>query len=791
VPSNYNFIKERQIAMSLIAIGKDIIRKEAWDKVTGRARYNADINSLGLIFGVIVTSTCAHGNITHIDYVEAEQMPGVKAILTGDYLPMLTGPIIEDHPPLANGKVRYYGEPIALVLAHSEAEAAAAAIKIKIEYEILPAINNPSAGMSIDAPLVHEYLDQYKHVIPEVYPEANSNVVHKAQIRKGDMNKGWQESEISVQASYDLPPADHIAMETRSVRAEIMPNGDIVIHSSSQAPFAIREFISLHFGVDLGKVVVHVPLVGGGYGGKTSVQLEYLAVIASQAVGGLPVFITNTREQDISVSPCKPSLEAKIKLGATKDGILKAGEYIFLIGTGAYADSGPRITSSMAINCTGPYNLDNVWCDAYCVYTNHTYATAFRGFGHSSFTFAVERTMDKLAAALNMDPIQLRRKNLIKPGNTSPTQVMLTASNLGDVTQCLDKVEKLINWSEGNRVELDNNRIRAKGAACLWKSSNSPTDAIAAAIVTFNSDGSMNLNVGAVEIGPATKTTLAQILAEKMHIDVNKVHVEMEVNTRTSPHHWKTVASMSVFMVGRAVEEAAEDAIRQILSLAAMALKCAHEDLALGQEQVYVKDDPGIYIDLCNIVHGYKYPDGNTVGSQVIGRGTYVIPHLTPLDQDTGKGKPAPYWTPGAQAVEIELNMTDFTYKILRAATVLDAGKVINPKSANGQVMGGMCMGLGLGSREHLIYNEQQELLNTSLRTYKVLRIGEEPEYLVDWVETPNANAPQGVRGIGEHGIVAIHAALANALSRAAQVELDQLPVLPELIWQKIEEKKA
>jgi CO/xanthine dehydrogenase Mo-binding subunit len=772
-----------------MAIGNDIVRKEAWDKVTGRARYNADVTSPGLMHAVIVTSTCAHGNIKSIDYSEAGQMPGVMVIITGDSYPLLTGPIIEDHPTLASRKVRYYGEPVALVVAHSEAQAAAAAIKIKIEYEKLPTVETPSAAMKSEAPLLHEYLDQYKHVIPEVYPQANSNVVHKVQIRKGDMNAGWQASEVTVEASCILPQADHIAMETRSARAEILANGDIIIHSSSQSPFAIREFISLHFGVDLGKVVVHVPLVGGGYGGKTPVQLEYLAVMASQAIGGLPVLITNTREQDISASPCKPSLETRIKLGATKDGILKAGEYIFLLGTGAYADSGPRITSSMAINCTGPYNLDNVWCDAYCVYTNHTYATAFRGFGHSSFTFAVERAMDKLAAALNMDSLELRRKNLIKPGSTSPTQVMLTPSNLGDVTQCLDKVEKLINWSEGTRLEVDNNRIRAKGVACLWKTSNSPTDAIAAAIVSFNSDGSMNLNVGAVEIGPATKTTLAQILAEKMKIDINKVHVEMEVNTRISPHHWKTVASMSIFMVGRAVEEAGEDAIRQILSLAAMALKCAHEDLALGQEQVYLKDDPSIYIDLSNIVHGYKYPDGNTVGSQVIGRGTYVIPHLTPLDQNTGKGKPAPYWTPGAQAVEIELNMADFTYKILRAATVLDAGKVINPKNANGQVMGGMCMGLGLGSREHLIYSQQQELLNTSLRTYKVLRIGEEPEYLVDWVETPNANAPSGARGIGEHGIVAIHAALANALSRAAQVELDQVPVLPELIWQKIEEK--
>ena len=216
--------------------------------------------------------------------------------------------------------------------------------------------------------------------------------------------------------------------------------------------------------------------------------------------------------------------------------------------------------------------------------------------------------MDKLAAALKMDPMELRRKNAIQAGHTSPGQVKLTPNLLGDVKGCLNKVENLINWSEGDRIDLGNNLIKAKGLACFWKTSNSPTDAISAATITFNSDASCNLNVGAVEIGPSSKSTLAQIAADILKLDYNKVHVEFEVNTRTSPHHWKTVASMTTFMVGRAVQEAANDAIRQIESIAAIAYNAQRK--TWHWIRAAFQDDPSVYIDLANVVHGYKYPNG-------------------------------------------------------------------------------------------------------------------------------------------------------------------------------------
>ena len=395
----------------------------------------------------------------------------------------------------------------------------------------------------------------------------------------------------------------------------------------------------------------------------------------------------------------------------------------------------------------------------------------------------MERTIDKLANVLGMDSLELRIRNAIAAGHTSPTQVKITASNTGDLTQCLIRLKKLISWDGKPLLDMGNHKIRAKGISCFWKTSDSPTDAHSAVILTFNPDGTINLNCGAVEIGPGMKTTAAQILAERMQMNVDQIHVVMEVDSQTSPHHWKTVASMTTFLVGRAVLAAAEDVIRQLCDTAAIVIKCSPQDLDVAHGQVFLKDDPSIYIDLAAIAHGYKYPNGNAIGSQIIGHGIYSMRHLTPLNPDTGQGKAGPAWTVGAQAVELEYDCQDYTYRLIKAATVIDAGKVINPQTARGLITGGMCMGLGLGSREAFLYSETGEVLTTSLRTYKPIRYGENPEYIVDFVETPQIDAPYGARGIAEHGTIGMPAALANSLSKAAGIELNELPIIPELIW--------
>lgn len=769
--------------METKTVGVSVPRKESWDKVTGAAKYNNDYIIPGILYAKMLTSTYAHAKIKSIDISAAVNTAGVRAVLTGKDYPILCGTEIRDCPPIAIDKVRYFGEPVAVVVADSEQEAMNATKMIKIEYEPLPVINSVSEALANNAVLIHENLEQYMIIQENVRPEPNTNIAHRVKIRKGDMAKGWAESEVIVEAGFYLPQTDHVAMETRNCKTQIFPDGQIVISSATQAPFAVKEFISRDFNLEEGQIDVKAPLIGGAFGGKTAVHLEIIGYLASRAVNGRMVKLVNTREEDFTTSPCGIGLEAKLKFGVTKAGIIKAAELTYMLDSGAYSDICPRMAKAMAVNCTGPYNIENLWCDSLCVYTNHPFVTALRGFAHTSSAFCIERMMDKLAFATGIDPLELRLKNAIRPENTSPTQVKITLSNTGDMVKCLEKLKAITNWDEGNRLELGNNKVRAKGIGCFWKNSNSPTDAESGAIITCNSDGSLNLNIGAVEYGPGMKTTLAQILAEKMKMDIKRINVAMDVDTKTSPKHWKTVASMTTFMAGRAVLNAADDLINQLRTTASYVLRCPSEELEVAGEKVYLKDDPNNHVLFKDLVHGHMLPNGNGIGRLIIGCGSYIMRHLTKLDPQTGQGKTGPAWTVGAQAVEVEYDTKEFSYRILKAVTVVDAGKVINPKSARGVITGGMAMGLGKATREEFKYGTDGTVQNTSLRTYKVIHYGQQPQYLVEFIETPQIDAPYGARGLGEHGMIGMGGALVNALSSAAQVDLNELPVTPELIW--------
>lgn len=764
-------------------IGVSVVRKEAWDKVSGDAKYTNDFYSTGSLTAKIVTSTCSHGIILHIDTEKARALPGVRAIITGNEFPVLCGPLLRDRPPLAQGKVRYYGEPVALVVAENEFIASQAVFLIQVEYEPLPVVNAPSEAIRPGAVLIHEHLVGYQTAEKDICPEPGTNICDRRKIRKGDLQKGFSECGVIEEASFTLPQSDHIAMEPRAAQAKILADGTVLIRSSSQSPYEVRTELCHVFGLEEGKVIVKVPFVGGGFGGKAPVQLEFLAYMASKAVGGKEVRIANSRENDMVSSPCRMGLQATIKLGASPDGMLKAVQMIYQIDTGAYSDIGPRLAKAIAVDCTGPYHIENVWCDALCLYTNHPYATSFREFGHASYTFCMERMMDKLARRLQMDPAAFRERNALAPNQTTPTQVKATLSSIGSLPACIQKLKELICWSEGERIPLPGDKIRAKGIACFWKNSVPQVNAVSGVFLTFNEDGSINLNCGCVECGPGMKTTAAQILSEKLNMDINRIDVNMGVNTKYSPKHWKTVASMTTFMVGRAVLRAADDALRQLKNLAAAILRCPPENLYVAEEMVRVKSDPALFLSFRDLVHGYQYANGNAVGGQILGRGSFIMSDLNDLDKETGKGKPGPYWTVGAQAVEIEFDRKEYAYRLIKAATVIDAGKILNPKMAEALLKGGMCMGLGLGSRESFQYGPDGKALDTSLRSYKVLHFGETPQYLTGFVETPQLDSPYEARGLAEHGIIGIPAALGNALSLAAGAEMDKLPLVPETIW--------
>jgi CO/xanthine dehydrogenase Mo-binding subunit len=772
-------------------VGKPIQRVDALEKATGRVKFVGDYQAPGMLHAKLVKSAYAHANISSIDTSKAWNVKGVRAIITGDMFPYHIGPILADRPPLAFEKVRYYGEPIAIIVADEEYQAIRASQLVEVTYKPLPVINNVEEAFKDNTILVHENSGQYQKIISNVYPVQGTNIASHIKIRKGDFIASWEEAAHTIKASYSFNLSDHAAIETRCARVEISPSGKVIVHSATQSPYTIKKVLNQFFNIKVGHIIVHTSVVGGAFGGKGTVLLEPLAYLASKAVDGKMVNLAFDREEDLVTAPCHIGFNATVSLGVDEKGKIVAGQYTFLIDSGAYSDQAAGVTRAAALDCTGPYHVPNVWCDSYCVYTNHPFATSFRGYGHPELTFAVERTMDQLAKKIQMDPLELRRINAIKPGDTSPTQAMITANNFGDPLKCLEKVKKIIAWDTGVIKESGKNTIVTKGISLFWKTSTTATNAQSGAIVTFEADGSVNLNCAAIELGQGSKTVLGQILAEKLKMNVNDIHVIMDVNTQYDPHQWRTVASSTTYLAGRAVIAAADDAIRQLKKTASIVLQCSADDLEISGGRVYLTANPEHGVHFKDIALGYKYPNGHAVEGQIVGHGKYIQRHLTPMDKDTGFGKPGPWWSIGAQAVEVEWNKKDCTYTVLKAVTVLDGGTIINPILATQQMRGGMYLGLSFASSEGFQFSDDGIVLNPQLRNYQMLRFGEQPlEYIVDFIESPSVDGPFGARGIGEYGVIGMAAALANALSAAAEVELNHLPLLPELIWKTREETR-
>lgn len=812
----YKFSKDagclEEVKTMSFSVGANVMRKEAKDKVTGFAKYTRDLDDAPMLYAHLLCSKHAHAKIISIDVLKAKKMPGVRKIITGNDYHLLCGEILKDRPPLAKNKVRYFGEPIAIIIADDEQTAKGAADRINVKYKPLPAVISIKEAIKPKPVIIHENLVNYKKQIQDLWPIENSNIFHHSKVRKGNVKTAQEQSDVIIESDFKMPQTDHAAMETRVSRCKITPSGKVIITTASQAPFAVKEMISECFDIPEGNVIVKTPLVGGSFGGKASVNLEFLAVMASKAVNGKCVNLSNTREQDLVASPCHHETEAKIKIGARNDGSITFAEMTFYINAGAYCDVSPRISKAIVSDCSGPYNIQNIKCDCFAVYTNLPYTTSFRGFGHISTTFCIERMIDKLAEKLSIDPIKIRLINAIKEGDITPTGSKVTLSNTGDLKKCLQKLENIITKNENSNITqnslnknvfeksfkkikilltneknegLNNNLVRATGVACFYKTSSTATNASASAVLSFNSDGSINLDYGSVEIGPGMRTIAAQILAEKMKMSIDRIHVKMDVNTQTTPYYWKTVASMTTYMVGRAVLKAAEDAIGQLLDLGSVILRCPKEDLEVAYEMVFLKENPEVYVKFKDMVMGYKYSNQNAVGGPIIARGSFIMNNLTLPDKETGQGELGKSWTLGVQAVEIEYDKTQCSYRILKAITVVDVGKVIHPKLAKGVIMGGMCMGLGVGASEAHVHKQNGTIGTTSFRTYKSLKYGEVPEYIVEFVESPQISTPFGSRGIGEHGIIGMPAALANAVSKATQIDVTETPITPEYIWRR------
>jgi CO/xanthine dehydrogenase Mo-binding subunit len=778
----------------LTVVGTDVPRIDAVDKLTGAAQYASDLVLPGMLYAKVKGSPHARARILHIDTSKAEQLVGVHAVLTGHDLDYKLGLYVVDKDVLAKDEVRHYGEAVAAVAAETLDIAARAVELIEVEYEPLPAVLNHVDALAPDAPLVHPHLGEYAYVEAAFTPQPGTNIANLTKLRKGDVEQGFAEAEWIVEREYTNPSVQHVPMETHVAIVQWKVGDDVTIWTSAQSPFTVRNLFCYAFKLPLNKVRVVIPHVGGGFGGKAGIHLEPLVACLSRKAGGRPVKLQATREEEFSLLPCRSALTYRIKTGVRADGRIVAQQMTMYWDAGAYADYAVNVTRASGYSAAGPYDIPNAWLDAYTIYTNKPYGTAYRGFGHVEFFWGLERHMELVARAIGLDPLEFRRQNLLRPGSTTLTGEVIT-EHTGNPRKCLDAAAESIGYGtltaeEQEHEQRTGHRI-GKGVATLHKAPAMPPFTGTATVVKMNSDGTVLVNLSLTEIGQGSATALAQIAAERLRFPIEKVRVTIEKDTDRDPYDWQTVASKGLILSGNATVLACDDLLAHAYADAAQVLRAEVYDLDHDGERVFLKHRPDRGVTFAELAVGYAYPDGNAIGGPLVGVGRYVAQGLSNLDKATGQGLPALDWTYGAHGVVVDVDPVTGEFSLLKIASVFDVGKAINPGLVRGQCIGGMIQGLGTALCEGYVYDQQGHLLNPSFTDNKIPTAKDLPgeiESIV--VETAQLDGPYGARGVGEHPMIAVAPAIGNALHDAVDVELLHMPIRAEDVWRAMHDKE-
>ena len=768
-------------------IGQSVQRTDVIDKVTGCAVYVDDIQfGPSLLYSRLVRSPHPHALIKSINTKKALELTGVRAIVTGKDLTARMGLYLIDRPIFAADRVRYYGEPVAGVVAITEEIAVEAARLIEIEYELLPAVYDPVEAAQPEASLLHPELGSYE-VANFIFPEPGTNISEHFKIRKGEVEKIWSDCGAIAEGKFRLPPIEHVPIETHTSIALSEKSGQVTLWASSQSPFAMRDMIAQGLGIPHNKMRVIAPMVGGGFGGKAGVTMEACAVVMAQAVEGRPVKLRLTREEEFVGTSVRQSLVSEIKVGCDKEGNLLGMELTYYFGGGAYNDYGVNIARAAGYSCTGPYDVPHVKADSLCVYTNHPVGSAMRGFGMPEIHWGLEQIMDQLAEKIGMDPAEFRIRNCVRTDDEIVSGMKMTPI---DLEACINKVTKAIEWGKEEKPTAPNKK-RGKGIAIMWKAPAMPPNPGSSAVVRFNEDATLSVEVGGQELGQGVFTIAAQIAAETLGVPYDSVTVSSPIDTKYSPYEWQTVASRLTWSLGNAVKAAAEDARTQILETVADHWEESVDDLTIKDGLVIsFKSEREQPLDKM-VIYGLPNEDfEGWKGGPVVGRGHFMPTYVTNLDPETGQGTRAVvHYTVGAQAVDLEVDLETGQLEVLNLASTYDVGRAINPDLIMTQIEGGAVHGMS-SAYEALYFNKDGEVLNPSFVDYRIATIADIPGKIHgDYVETPIEDGPWGARGVGEHVMVQTAPAIANALYDAVGIRFSDLPLSADKIYLTLEEK--
>jgi xanthine dehydrogenase molybdenum-binding subunit len=750
-------------------IGKNVKKLDGIEKAMGKATFTTDMTLPKMLYGKVLRSPHAHARIIKIDTKKAESLPGVKAIATYKNTPRVkfntsvaaqtTIPPLKpvEDQYLFDSVVRYVGDEVAAVAAISEKIAKEALKLIQVEYEILPALFEPFEAMKEDAYEIHPT------------EEENNIVAERVHIEKGDVDKGFESADHIFEHTFKLPVQKQAQLETQAALAEVGVGGKVTVWSTTQTPHPTRRILASLFNLPYSKIrVLNPPYIGGGFGVRIglSAKAEPIAVALS-ILSEQPVKVVYDRKEDFIASDTRHSGYVTVKTGVKNDGTFTARQMSSVLNAGAYCSFSAEVPGVLGAMGLSIYYCENQMYDGHCVYTNTTPAGAMRGFGNPQAMFAIESQVDIMAQALGIDPLEIRRKNIMKPGKSWILPYECLSSGL---EECMDKGANAIEWERRGKLNKENGSIRrGVGMGIGTHVSNAWPFCVdySNAYVTIQQDGSVHVASGVPDMGTGTITTLSQMAAEVLEVPFEKVSITF-ADTESTPYEIGSHASRTCYASGSAVVAASNDAKKQILEYATTKMNAP--DLIMEDGFVFCTDNPENRMSLREIAL-----QAHLEGKQFVGVGK-IVPKNAP-----------PYF---AQFAEVEVDMDTGKVNVIKVVCANDVGKAIHPQIVEGQLEGGVVMGMGYALGEEIKYDSKGKQLNYSFEKYNLPTAMDIPEIYTIIVESNDPTGPFGVKGVGETSSVATAPAICNAVYDAIGIRFHEIPLTEERVYEAIKNNK-
>jgi CO/xanthine dehydrogenase Mo-binding subunit len=741
------------------------VRPDGREKVTGTGRYTADLTFTGEAYAAFRYADHPHARIVRVDATAARALPGVLAVLRHEDVPdVLYGGMVQDRRLFARDAVRFEGDIVAGVAALTPEIARQAAALVEIELEPLPVVSDFAAALADDATLVHTGWESYEG---DEALGRRGNLLGFSTIVRGDVEAALATADVVVEGRYVTDPVQGVPIEPRAIVAEWQ--GDrVTVWSSTQVPYAARAGVAHTLDMPESQVRVVVPLLGGGFGAKCDFHFEGHVAALARAARRPVKLVFSRREEFVAVGHRREGMVIELTTGARADGTIVARRARLMLDGGAYCGEGGFFAQMAAMHAHGPYELENVHIESSLVYSNNQPSSSIRAPTAPQVCWALEQHIDELAEALGIDPVDLRRRTLIEEGSVTATGQVLERVAMKET---LERAISLI----GDGADLPEDE--AIGVACGWWPCFATN---AGAYVKLNPDGTGTIVTGAQENGTGAVMAMPQFVAEELGMRAEDFSLLYQ-DTDTAPWDMGSCGSQTTFNSVRAVLAATAEVREQLLDAAAEQLEAAPDDLELVGRTVRVKGSPDKSVTIAQLAAGGTFH----------GKGAGEIPESPPAPAEgcVGRLGNESFHAPQliAHAAHVKVDRETGVVRVLRVAAAHDCGTILNRVGADGQVYGGVVMGIGQALSEGTQLDELGRQRNPHLLDYKLVTASDAPRIDIAWIETDTPNAgPKGSKGVGEPPCVPTAGAIANAVAKVIGARVRELPMTPERVWEAL-----